>query len=76
MIDDHGPALVCRQWRGFLIHDGSYGQLEPAIHGADLLLRPDLYDIVAAAADQDRITLGVTTRHHEVQPDDEPGEED
>ena len=76
MIDDHGPAIICRQWRGFLIHDGSYGQLEPAIHGADLLLRPDLYDIVAAAADQDRITLGVTTRHHEVQPDDEPGEED
>jgi len=42
MIDDHGPALVCRQWRGFLIHDGSDGQMEPAIHGADLLLRPDL----------------------------------
>jgi len=40
LIDDEGPALVGRLWRGFLIHDGNYSPLEPAVHGADLILRP------------------------------------
>jgi len=60
LIDDNGPALVCRQWRGFLIHDGNYVPLEPALHGADLLLRPDLYLKVHATIDPGRVRLGIS----------------
>ncbi|GLF95510.1 hypothetical protein [Streptomyces yaizuensis] len=41
--DAQGEALVGRQWRGHLIHDGHYKPLLPAIEGADLLIRPDLF---------------------------------
>jgi len=71
--DDHGPALVRRLWHGFLIHDGNYSPLEPAVHGADLLLRPDLYDSLESTVGKDRLSLGVTVRHSELQPSpDEP----
>ncbi len=63
LIDDNGPALVGRLWRGFLIHDGNYSPLEPAIHGSDLLLRPDLYEILESTVDKDRLSLGVTVSH-------------
>lgn len=60
LVDDSGAAIVGRQWRGFLIHDGTYDPLEPAIHGADLLLRPDLYDTLVSTVGKDRLALGVT----------------
>lgn len=62
LIDENGPALVGRQWRGFLIHDGSFDPLEPAVHGADLLLRPDIFAILEDAVGPDRVALGVTVR--------------
>jgi hypothetical protein len=73
LIDDKGPALVGRLWRGFLIHDGNYSPLEPAVHGADLILRPDLYDILESTVGKDRLSLGVTVSHSEHEPPpDEP----
>jgi hypothetical protein len=68
LVDDNGAAIVGRQWRGFLIHDGNYSPLEPAIHGADLLLRPDLYDTLVNAAGKNRLALGVTVSHFEHAP--------
>jgi hypothetical protein len=60
LMDGNGPALVCRQWRSFLIHDGNYEPLEPAVHGADLLLRPDLYLKLLATIDPARVRLGIS----------------
>jgi hypothetical protein len=51
-----GAALVGRVWRGFLIHDGNYSPLEPAVHAADLVLRPDLYDNLEPIISQDRLS--------------------
>jgi hypothetical protein len=65
LVDDNGAAIVGRQWRGFLIHGGDYSPLEPAIHGADLLLRPDLYDTLVDAVGGERLTVGVTVHHSE-----------
>lgn len=77
LIDDHGPGLVGRLWRGFLIHDGSYSPLEPAVHGADLLLRPDLYQALERAMGRERLTLGLTVSHSVVPAaDGEPDSED
>jgi hypothetical protein len=63
LVDDSGTAIVGRQWRGFLTHDGNYRPLEPAIHGADLLLRPDLYEILVNTVGKDRLTLGISVSH-------------
>jgi hypothetical protein len=63
LVDNNGAAIVGRQWRSFLIHDGNYTHLEPAIHGADLLLRPDLYETLVNTVGKDRLTLGVTVSH-------------
>ena len=60
LIDDSGPALVCRQWRGFLIHADDYSPLVPGIEGSDLLLRPDLYENLENVVRKERISLGVT----------------
>jgi hypothetical protein len=60
LVDDQGPALVGRLWRGFLIHDGNDPPLVPGVQGADLILRPDLYDRLEAEAGEDRISLGCT----------------
>jgi hypothetical protein len=46
LVDGDGPGLVCRQWSGYPMHDGGYGVQFPAIEGADLLLRPDLFTVV------------------------------
>jgi len=73
LIDDNGLALVGRLWRAFLVHDGNYSPLEPAVHGADLILRPDLYDILESTVGKDRLSLGVTVSHSEHEPSpDEP----
>ena len=74
LIDNKGPALVGRLWRGFLIHDGNYSPLEPAVYGTDLLLRPDLYDLLESTVAKDRLSLGITVSHFELQPS--PGEPD
>jgi hypothetical protein len=60
LVDDQGPAVVGRLWRGFLIHDGNYTPLVPGVEGADLIIRPDLYDRLEAAVGKDRISLGCT----------------
>lgn len=66
LVDDHGLALVGRIWRGFLVHDGNYTPLEPSVEGTDLIIRPDLYDQLEAAIGKERIRLGITVRHYEV----------
>jgi hypothetical protein len=72
LIDAGGPALVCRQWRSYLIHAGDYGPLVPAIQGADLIVRPDLFDILEETIGADRLGLGLVVRHREApEPDDE-----
>ncbi len=77
LIDDNGPALVGRLWRGFLIHDGNYSPLEPAVHGADLLLRPDLYEMLEGAIGKNRLSVGVVVDHSEHEPSlDEPADVD
>jgi len=63
LIDDIGPGIVCRQWRSHLIHDGRYGPMEPAVQGSDLLIRPDLFEILEATVGPDRMALGFTVRH-------------
>lgn len=60
LIDDTGPALVCRQWSAFPIHDGNYEPLEPAVVGTDLLLRPDLYDTAVEAIGSTRLRVGLS----------------
>jgi hypothetical protein len=65
LVDDQGQAMVCRQWRSYLVHDGNYGPLEPAVVGADLIIRRDLFDILEAAIGANRIDLGLTVRHHQ-----------
>lgn len=60
LVDDDGPAMVCRTWDGFLVHDGSFEPPEPAVVGTDLLLRPDLYQRVVAAAGRDRVVQGLS----------------
>ncbi len=62
LIDGAGPALVCRQWSSFPIHDGNYEPLEPAVIGADLLIRPDLYDTALEAIGQTRLRVGLSLR--------------
>jgi hypothetical protein len=74
LVDGQGPALVGRNWRGFLIHDGSYTPLTPAIHGSDLILRPDLYERLEDALDKHRIQSGITVRHLEGDDNDMEGD--
>lgn len=68
LVDDNGLALVGRLWRGFLIHDGNYNPLEPAVHGADLLLRPDLYETLESTVGKDRLIFGLTVSHSQHEP--------
>jgi hypothetical protein len=65
LIDDQGPAIVGRLWHGFLVHDGNYTPLEPAIHGADLIIRPDLYDRLVHLFGGHRLHTGVAVSHSE-----------
>ncbi len=62
LVDGAGPALVCRQWSSFPIHDGNYEPLEPAVIGADLLIRPDLYDTAVEVIGQSRLRIGFSLR--------------
>ena len=77
LVDDQGPALVGRIWRGFLIHDGSYTPLVPGIHGGDLILRPDLYERLESVVGTERMKFGITVTHREhTNPDADEVEED
>lgn len=62
LIDHAGPALVCRQWSSFPIHDGHYEPLEPAVVGSDLLIRPDLYETALEAIGPSRLRIGFSLR--------------
>jgi len=62
LIDYVGPALVCRQWSSFQIHDGGYEPLDPAVVGADLIIRPDLYETAMEAIGPDRLRIGFSLR--------------
>ncbi|MET9804233.1 hypothetical protein [Streptomyces sp. NPDC006368] len=63
LSDATGEAMICRQWHGRLVHDGNYEPLLPAVAGADLLIRPDLFarlhDTIGAA----RCRAGVNVHH-------------
>lgn len=61
--DDKGPAMVCRLWHGFLIHDGTYNDLVPAVHGCDLILRDDLFESLVEITGRDRLTYGIATTY-------------
>ncbi|MGW4162231.1 hypothetical protein [Streptomyces sp. NPDC004788] len=65
-----GEALIGRQWRGHLVHDGNYKPLLPAVEGADLLIRPDLFtrlhDTIGAA----RCRVGISVIHMPAEEDD------
>lgn len=66
------PALVGRSWRGFLVHDGGYSPLVPAVQGSDLIVRPDLYERIEAAIGKNRIRSGIAVHHFEGEDDDTP----
>jgi hypothetical protein len=70
LVDGQGPALVGRNWRGFLIHDGGYTPLAPAVCGTDLIIRPDLYERLEDALDKNRIQSGIAVRHFEGEDSD------
>lgn len=74
LVDAQGPALVGRNWRGFLIPDGSYNSLTPAVHGTDLIVRPDLYERLEGALDKSRIKSGMIVRHYEGEGSDKEGD--
>ncbi|MGD1609324.1 hypothetical protein ACP6C2_29830 [Mycolicibacterium septicum] len=71
LVDHNGPALVGRNWHGFLIHAGDYRPLEPAVQGADLLLRPDLYESLVRVVGTERLALGITVNHATHEPSDD-----
>jgi hypothetical protein len=61
LSDNDGPGLVCRQWHGHLVHDGNYEPLTPAVEGADLLVRPDLFAQLCDFVNPTRIHTGTTS---------------
>jgi hypothetical protein len=71
LIDDDGPGIVGRTWHGFLIHSGDYRPLVPAVHGADLLIRPDLYDRLESVVGADRLTMRVVVDFSEEDVEDD-----
>ena len=73
LSDDDGPGLVGRQWRGHLVHDGSYEPLVPAVEGTDLILRPDLFARLLDIVGEARFRTGVSASY---QVDDEDGQDE
>ncbi|MGC0211964.1 hypothetical protein [Streptomyces levis] len=76
LSDPAGEALICRQWRGHLVHDGSFEPLLPVVAGADLLIRPDLFTRLHATIGPSRCQAGINVRHMTAQDDDLPDDED
>ena len=66
---DNGPALVGRDWRGFLIHGGDYRPFEPAVHGAKLTaVAPTRTTHLKVAVGATRLALGTAVSHAEQEP--------
>jgi hypothetical protein len=63
LSDVDGPGLVGRQWRGHLVHDGNYQPLAPAVEGADLVVRPDLFARLLDIVGEARTRTGVSVSH-------------
>ncbi|MEF9908553.1 hypothetical protein [Streptomyces sp. P9-A2] len=63
LSDTAGEALICRQWHGHLVHDGSYEPLLPVVAGADLLIRPDLFTRLQDTIGASRCRTGVSIHH-------------
>lgn len=70
LSDVTGEAVTCRQWRGHLVHDGNYEPLVPAIAGADLLIRPDLFTRLVDVIGPARCRAGVSVHHMSATEDD------
>ncbi|KOX42416.1 MULTISPECIES: hypothetical protein [Streptomyces] len=71
LSDAAGEALICRQWHGHLVHDGNYEPLLPAITGADLLIRPDLFTRLRDTIGPTRCRTGISVRHMSLTQDDD-----
>ncbi|MEV0626370.1 hypothetical protein [Nonomuraea wenchangensis] len=71
LSDAVGEALVCRQWHGHLVHDGNYEPLLPAVEGADLLIRPDLFTRLHDTIGDARCRAGVKVHHMSADRDDD-----
>ncbi|MFF7591090.1 hypothetical protein ACFZCK_26750 [Kitasatospora purpeofusca] len=77
LSDATGEALVCRQWRGHLVHDGNYEPLLPAVIGADIIIRPDLFTRLCDILGPSRCRAGINIDHASAPRDDElPSDED
>lgn len=70
LSDQQGSGLVGRLWRSHLVHDGSYQPLFPAVEGADLLLRADLFARLCTVIDGPRAQVGVSISCHSGDDDD------
>ncbi|MER5539766.1 hypothetical protein [Streptomyces mirabilis] len=71
LSDTAGEALICRQWRGHLVHDGSYEPFLPVIAGADLLIRPDLFTRLHGTIGPSRCRAGINIHHMTAAQDDD-----
>jgi hypothetical protein len=63
LSDDDGPGLIGRQWRGHLVHDGNYEPLMPAVEGADLIIRPDLFAQLLDIVGKTRVHSGISASY-------------
>jgi len=70
LSDTTGEAMICRQWRGHLVHDGNYEPLLPAVAGADLLIRPDLFTRLCDTIGLSRCQAGISVHHMSAHEDD------
>lgn len=60
LVDENGPAMVCRQWRSYMVPVEDYGPLVHAVLGADLIVRPDLTEEICALVGAERLRLGIS----------------
>ncbi|MCM3920139.1 hypothetical protein ND748_00310 [Frankia sp. AiPs1] len=65
LSDNNGAGIICRQWHGHLVHDGNVQPLMPAVEGADLLIRPDLFDRLRTIIEDARIRAGIFVDYQE-----------
>ncbi|MGV9270267.1 hypothetical protein ACWDRR_37130 [Kitasatospora sp. NPDC003701] len=70
LSDETGEALIFRQWRGHLVHDGNYEPLLPAITGADIIIRPDLFTRLCDIIGPSRCRAGINIDHASAPRDD------
>ncbi|MEU6934781.1 hypothetical protein AB0A05_37415 [Streptomyces sp. NPDC046374] len=70
LSDASGEALIGRQWRGHLVHDGNYKPLLPAVEGADLLIRPDLFTRLHNTVGAAHCRVGISVIHLPSEEDD------